>query len=141
MHGCLSWKMWWVISYSWKVEGGFRSHGDGIHLGFHEMAHALRLINIIDNPEYNFYDRQIMVAFDREAKKEMENILDSSNKISIFRKYGTINKEEFFAVAVEVFFEQSQAFHDYNPDLYQLLVKILKIDPVLLARRGQITNS
>ncbi len=128
-----------LIALSWKdLKDGFRSHADGIHLGFHEMAHALRLINIIENPEYNFYDRKIMVAFDREAKKEIEKIRNSTHSVSFFREYGTTNKEEFFAVAVEVFFEQAQAFKDYNPKLYQLLVRILKIDPVLLARTGEI---
>ncbi len=128
-----------LIALSWKdLKDGFRSHADGIHLGFHEMAHALRLINIIENPEYDFYDRQIMMAFDREAKKEIEKIRISSHPVAFFREYGTTNKEEFFAVAAEVFFEQAQTFKDYNPKLYQLMVRILKIDPVLLARTGEL---
>lgn len=129
-----------LIALSWKdLKDGFRSHADGIHLGFHEMAHALRLINIIENPEYDFYDWQIMMAFDREAKMEIEKIRNSSHPISFFREYGTTNKEEFFAVAVEVFFEQAQTFKDYNPKLYQLMARILKIDPVLLVRTGELT--
>ncbi|TVQ15293.1 MAG: DgsA anti-repressor MtfA [Bacteroidetes bacterium] len=126
-----------IIVLSWKnLKDGFRCHADGIHLGLHEMAHALRLINIVDNPEYDFFDRRIMQEFDREAKKEILKIRNGQNSTSIFREYSTTNKDEFFAVAVEIFFEQSKAFYRHNPRLYRLLSMILKIDPIQLARTG-----
>ncbi|TVQ86241.1 MAG: DgsA anti-repressor MtfA [Bacteroidetes bacterium] len=128
-----------IIVLSWKnLKDGFRSHTDGSHLGLHEMAHALRLINIIENPEYDFFDRRIMQEFDREAKKEILKISNGQNSTSIFREYSTTNKDEFFAVAVEIFFEQSKAFYRYNPKLYSLLTRILKIDPIVLARTGKL---
>ena len=120
-----------------NLKEGFRSHTDGRHLGLHEMAHALRLINIIENPEYNFYDRGIMKEFDKEARKEIIKIQNGHNSTSLFREYSTTNKDEFFAVAVEIFFEQAKAFYRYNPKLYTLLTRILKLDPILLARTGK----
>ncbi|TVQ15324.1 MAG: DgsA anti-repressor MtfA [Bacteroidetes bacterium] len=126
-----------LIALSWKhFKEGFRCHADGIHLGFHEMAHALRLINIVDNPEYDFYDRRVMKAFDREARREISKIHQSESTMSPFREYAGTNKDEFFAVAVEVFFEQAKAFYNYNPRLYRLLSMLLKTDPILLARTG-----
>ncbi|MFW5707116.1 MAG: zinc-dependent peptidase [Bacteroidota bacterium] len=128
-----------IIVISWKsFKEGFRSHADGNHLGFHEMAHALRLINIVENPEYDFYDRRIMQAFDVEATREMENIRQSNGNMSPFREYGGTNKDEFFAVAVEVFFEQPTHFRDHNPRLYTLLAMILKIDPIEVTRTGEM---
>ena len=39
-----------IIVLSWKsFKEGFADSTDGRNLGFHEMAHALRLINIVEN--------------------------------------------------------------------------------------------
>lgn len=128
-----------IIVISWKsFKEGFRCHADGNHLGFHEMAHALRLINIVENPEYNFYDRTVMKAFDLEARNEISKIRQSNNSMSLFREYAGTNKDEFFAVAAEVFFEQPKDFKNYNPRLYLLMTMILKIDPIELARTGKL---
>jgi MtfA peptidase len=119
-----------IIVLSWKdLKEGFRCHADGYHLGLHEMAHALKLINIIDNDEYDFYDRSIMKDFDKQAYQEISKINLHPHEKSIFREYAATNKEEFFAVAVELFFEQSNELKRYNPRLFDLLTKILKIDP------------
>lgn len=118
-----------IIVLSWtNLKDSFSNHFDGIHLGLHEMAHALRLINIVENEEYDFYDRELMSRFDTEALKEIEKI-KAGNTPSIFRNYSTTNNEEFFAIAVEVFFEQADQFYQYNPSLFAMLSKILKIDP------------
>ena len=49
------------------------------------------------------------------------------------RKYALTNKEEFFAVAVENFFERPAAFKTALPELYSILAKLLKQDPTVLA--------
>ncbi|WP_281557947.1 M90 family metallopeptidase [Thalassomonas sp. RHCl1] len=50
---------------------------------------------------------------------------------SLFDYYGATEPAEFFAVASEVFFEQSQQFcHEY-PGLYQQLKQYYQVDPVL----------
>jgi Mlc titration factor MtfA (ptsG expression regulator) len=120
-----------IIALSWRsFMEGFEKSNDGRNLGLHEMAHALRLINIVNNDEYNFYDRETMRKFDECAEGEIEKIRNSSNGETFFRDYGATNKEEFFAVAVESFFERAQEFKDYNPELYSLLCSILRIDTV-----------
>lgn len=119
-----------LIVLSWKnLKEGFLSSSDGIHLGFHEMAHALRLINIIDNSEYDFCDQEIMEAFDQEATKEIKKMMEEADSQSIFRDYATANLHEFFAIAVEVFFERSDEFATYNHTLFTLLSQILRVDP------------
>ncbi|MBK7711171.1 MAG: hypothetical protein IPJ37_09645 [Bacteroidales bacterium] len=38
-----------------KLQEGFSNQTDGLNsLGLHEMDHALRLINIVENEEYDF---------------------------------------------------------------------------------------
>ena len=119
-----------IIVVSWQaLREGFHCHADGRHLGFHEMAHALRLINLIDNKEYNIYDGRLMKDFDTEARREVSRMNNDPNLQTPFRMYGATSREEFFAVAVEVFFEQPGQFKNHNPVLYDTLRKMLKIDP------------
>lgn len=116
-----------AIVLSWKnFLSGFSNPNDGRNLALHEMAHALRLTNIVDNDEYDFIDRETMQSFEELALTEMEKIENNEN--SFFRAYGAANLQEFFSVAVECFFEQPQDFHAYNPKIYLLLTRILKID-------------
>ncbi len=120
-----------LIVVSWRsLKAGFSSHTDGLHLGLHEMAHALRLINIIENDEYDFYDRRIMDAFDKEATAAIQRIKDNMPAESIYRPYAFENLEEFFAISVELFFERTERFRADFPKLYHLLSRILKVDPV-----------
>jgi Mlc titration factor MtfA (ptsG expression regulator) len=126
-----------VVSLS-SLKEGFVDSADGHHLGLHEMAHALRLINIVNNDEYDFYDRKTMEAFDRKAHIEIKKMLQGEKRASFFRDYSSTNLEEFFAVAVEAFFECSGEFREYSPELYHLLSKILKIDPIVVYQTGEV---
>jgi MtfA peptidase len=96
------------------------------------MAHALRLINIVANEEFDFYDQGIMEEFEKEAKLETVKILNSHEEVSIFRNYSTTYLDEFFAVSIECFFEIPEEFKNYNLKLYQLLTMILKLNPAEL---------
>jgi len=116
-----------AIVLSWKnFMSGFHNLTDGRNLALHEMAHALRLTNIVDNDEYDFIDMNIIQAFEKLAAYEMRKIENDENPF--FRWYGAANTEEFFSVAVECFFEQPNEFQSYNPELYLLLSRILKLD-------------
>ncbi|HVN59176.1 MAG TPA: zinc-dependent peptidase [Bacteroidales bacterium] len=127
-----------LIVLSWNsFLDGFRYPNDGQNLGYHEMAHALRLINIVENEEYDFWDRGIMKKFEGEAKNETLKILNSKKGTSFFREYCLTNLDEFFAVAVENFFERPAALKEYNPVIYELLTKILKTDPAAVMAPSQ----
>lgn len=116
-----------AIVLSWKnFLTGFSNLTDGRNLALHEMAHALRLTNIVDNNEYDFIDSKTMLDFEELAVSEMQKI--ENNEATFFRSYGSTNLQEFFSVAVECFFEQPLTFQTYNPGLYLLLSRILKID-------------
>ena len=116
-----------AIVLSWKnFKSGFSNMTDGRNLALHEMAHALRLANMLDNDEYNFIDRDTMYSFEQLARKEIRKI--ENDEKSFFRSYGAANKEEFFSVAVECFFEMPKEFQSYNPELYRVLSSILKLD-------------
>lgn len=129
-----------LIVLSWKsFKEGFARPADGINLGYHEMAHALRLINIIDNDEYDFYDRSVMEAFEREAGTEIARLKKSDDRFAFFRPYSFTNIDEFFAVTVENFFERASALKQYNSTLYHLMTQILRIDPELLMKSEAVS--
>ncbi|MEL7147976.1 MAG: zinc-dependent peptidase, partial [Bacteroidota bacterium] len=110
-----------VISWSNFVRG--IENIDGINLGLHEMAHALRLENVIMNEEYDFLDEQLLEKWSQLAYAEMVTI--RSGVPTIFREYGATSEQEFFAVAVENFFERPKQFLTYNEDLFWVLARLL----------------
>ncbi len=125
-----------TIVLSWKnfVEG-YYDKSDGINLGLHEMAHALRLENYIFNDEYNFFDEKVLHLWGELANVEIMNIRQGES--SMFRSYGAIDQEEFFAVVIENFFERSKLFFDSCPELYNLTVRLLNQNPLELLHHDQ----
>mgnify|MGYP002277178623 CR=1 FL=1 len=120
-----------IIVLSWKsFARGYMNGEDGKNLGLHEMAHALRLENEINNGEFGFLNRKLLRMWRKEAEKTMEII--NNGDTSFFRKYGGVNREEFFAVAIENFFEKPEEYKEKYPEQYSILTQLLKQDPILL---------
>ncbi len=51
---------------------------------------------------------------------------------SLFRKYASVNEDEFFAVCIEIYFEQPHQLFEYNPSLYKTLSNLLHQDTIQL---------
>lgn len=121
-----------VIVLSWKrLVKGYMIADDKINLGLHEMAHALMSTIIRSNDHENKLDTYLREIV-RLSAKEIEKI--KSNEYHFFRKYAGSNTFEFFAVAVEYFFEVSIEFKKELPNLYEHMVKLLKQDPTSLKK-------
>ncbi len=120
-----------AIVVSWRdfVEGYADPH-DGINLGLHEMAHALKLENIIQNGEHHFFDLGEYKKWLALAKVEMDKIRNGGD--SLFREYASLDEDEFFATGMEVYFEQPQKLFDYNPELYKTISNLLRQDTIQL---------
>lgn len=121
-----------VIVLSWRnFAEGFMYPNDGVNLGIHEMAHALKLENQIHyNRDSNFFNPARWEKYAELAHQEIRKI--QSGESSIFRSSAGKNSHEFFAVALETFFEKSAELKEYNPYFYQALVFLLKQDPLVL---------
>lgn len=118
-----------VIVLSWKsFMDGFRDPRDGVNLGYHEMAHALKLENIVENSDYDFFDHNLIRDFEREGTKEMQKVKDNPEGTSFFCEYSSTNLNEFFAVAIENYIERPKELKDYNAKLYGFLASILNFD-------------
>lgn len=126
------------IRLSWdSFLHGFKDPTDGINLGFHEMAHAMSLENRIrNNGMHSFLHPGVHEQWKGLAIDEMKKI--KRKESSIFREYASVNLEEFLAVSVEVFFEQTQKFQQYHPELYTATTQLLQQDPLpnILKRQG-----
>jgi Mlc titration factor MtfA (ptsG expression regulator) len=126
-----------TIVFSWRgVAEGLKRPDDGLNLLLHEFAHALWLEHKLVGHEYTVLNKEWIRKFQEYAEGEMQNL--KANEDHFFRRYAFENIEEFFAVAVENFFERTQLFHQEQPDLYRILAQLFKQDPLkLYASRAQ----
>ena len=118
-----------LIILSWEhFVKGVANTRDGINLGIHELAHALHFEDRMVNREYNYLHASLLNYWSEHARAERAKI--ESGQDHLFRPYAATNDEEFFAIAVENFFERPQEFQDDLPKLYHILSNLLKQDPI-----------
>lgn len=124
------------ISLSWNnFVKGISDPSDGINLGIHEMTHAMSLENkYLRNGVSGFMSPQSYRKWRVLAQEEISKI--RQNETSIFRNYAATNIEEFLSVSLEVFFEQTEKFYQYNPKLYNATVQLLNQNPLNNSRRS-----
>ena len=118
-----------IIVLSWRgfVEG-YIDPTDSMNLGLHEMAHALHFENKILNGEEDFLEPRLLERWNQLASREIEKM--HSGVPGFFRQYAASNEMEFFAVAIENFFEKPLAMQEMLPDVYSCLSEMLKQNPV-----------
>ena len=118
------------IVLSWNsLNSGFANNADGINLLMHELAHALWLENKMF--DYEIFEAEALESYEVMAAVAKAN-MQSSGEEHFFRRYALTNDEEFFAVAVENFFERPVQFSTALPDLYATMVTLFKQDPIKL---------
>ncbi|SFU15362.1 hypothetical protein SAMN04489724_4402 [Algoriphagus locisalis] len=118
-----------IIVMSWNCFlNGMENQKDGVNLGIHEVAHALKLENqIYYNDECEFFNPEVYRSFQVLASEEIQKI--KAGDQTVFRSNGGIDHDEFFAVGLETFFEKPHEFFEYNPELYGTLVRLMRQDP------------
>ncbi|WP_339752911.1 zinc-dependent peptidase [Algoriphagus aquimarinus] len=116
-----------VVSWSCFLDG-MQHESDGVNLGIHEIAHALKLENqIYNNGESEFFNPKVYRDFHVLASQEIGRI--KAGNLTVFRSNAGLNEDEFFAVALETFFEKPHEFFEYNQILYGTLVRLMRQDP------------
>lgn len=117
-----------AVTLSWNdFQEGYRDPTDKLNLGLHEWTHALMLSN-----QMGIGEDELFTSYYRrwyfEAKPEFEELQHSTSPL--LRDYAATNMAEFFAVCVETFFEQPQAFLKEEPNLFKQLATLLNQNPV-----------
>lgn len=116
-----------TIFFSWKhFEHGYAIADDKINLGLHEIAHAWHLLLDEDRRENRKLAKYFedWMALGNEERERLQR-----GEPSFFRAYAKTNEKEFFAVAVEHFFEAPLEFKAQLPKLYLHLTGLLNLDP------------
>ena len=120
------------VVLSWKhSEHGARDFKDGHNVVFHEFAHQLDdssghtdgapLLN--KGQSFADWERAFVDAYERH----LENV--NRGRRTVLDEYGAEAPEEFFAVAVEVFFERADDLKQEEPEIYRQLSEFFKLDP------------
>jgi Mlc titration factor MtfA (ptsG expression regulator) len=121
-----------VLSYKHFTEG-YSNPDDKINLGLHEMAHALDISTFLSYGK-EYFLRRLFENFMNKTHKEFLSLQEGKN--NFLRDYGAQNYREFFAVAVEHFFEAPSEFEQQLPNLYRELCIVLNQDPASKLCRG-----
>ena len=112
--------------------------GDGYHVVVHELAHQIdQLSGEADGcpPLPKDIDIADWVACFTTAFEALERQLECTTAPAI-DPYAAESPAEFFAVASEVFFDLPEHLFDTQPEIYRLLSRLYRQDPLTRVRRG-----
>lgn len=117
------------IYLSWEnFYRGIRKRAENSHVGLHEMAHALAYVNFVTETEADKHFKKEFHQFSRVARPIFNEM--QQGKKNLLGDYAASNYNEFWAVSVEVFFQNPVYFRSELPELYEGLRRLLKQDPL-----------
>ncbi|HKP31531.1 MAG TPA: zinc-dependent peptidase [Chitinophagaceae bacterium] len=117
------------IYFSWdNFLKGIIGMTPNCNVGLHEMAHALAYVNFITQTEEDKRFKKEFRNFSKVARPIFQSMQQGSK--NILGEYAATNYHEFWAVAVEVFFENPVRLRHELPALYDALSKTLNQDPI-----------
>lgn len=120
------------VVLSWHDSAlGAHNTVDGLNVVLHEFAHQVDALSgntdglpLLDrNQSFAEWERVILTSF--EAHKA--NL--KAGRRTLLDDYAVTAHEEFFARAVEVFFEAPTRFKREEPEVYDQLVTLFRLDP------------
>ena len=120
-----------VLSWQDTLDGA-NIPDDGRNVVIHEFAHQLDQENGKANGAPILGKGQNYKGWSDAFSSQFKKLKKQAKigKPSLFDYYGASNPAEFFAVASEVFFEQTKQFHYEYPILYQQLKQYYHVDPL-----------
>lgn len=121
-----------ILSWQDTVDGA-EVPDDGHNVVIHEFAHQLDQENGLANGAPILNKGQNYKTWSNVFSQQFERLQQQAHHgiPSLFDYYGATNPAEFFAVASEVFFEQSALLHRHYPALYEQLKLLYRVDPVV----------
>jgi MtfA peptidase len=110
---------------------GFEDDTDANNVGIHEMAHALAYVNFMadENDGEDGAFKKRFKEFSTVARPIFNDMQNGNH--NLLGNYAATNYNEFWAVAVENFFEKSLQMKTEMPQLYVALSFLLNQDPLL----------
>ncbi len=119
-----------ILSWAHTQQGAINDK-DGHNVVFHEFAHQIDDLsghtdgapNLDKSQKFSDWERVFVKAY----KSHVQHV--HAGRKTVFDAYGAVGQEEFFAVAVEVFFEQPVALKRYEPAVYEQLALLFQLEP------------
>jgi MtfA peptidase len=119
-----------VLSWAHTKQGAINDE-DGHNVVFHEFAHQIDDLpghtdgvpNLDRRQKFNDWERVFVKAY----KSHVQHV--QAGYKTVFDAYGAEGPEEFFAVAVEVFFERPAALKHNEPAVYEQLAMLFRLEP------------
>jgi hypothetical protein len=109
---------------------GYENDTDANNVGIHEMAHALAFVNFMAEKNEGIDDdfQKRFQTFSSIARPIFEEMWQGVS--NMMDNYAATNYNEFWAVAMENFFEKPAEMKDSLPELYHAMVSLLNQDPL-----------
>ncbi len=115
-----------IILSKQAVERSWARPDDGNNVVLHELAHLFDFANAFADGVPALLDPASITAWNELARREMRRALVGR---SLLRRYAATNTAEFFAVAVENFFERPEQLARQHHHLFNALVALFNLDP------------
>lgn len=118
-----------VIVSTLAFEESWADPTDGSNVVLHELAHLLDYENAFADGVPALVDAASAGAWRQLVRREMRKVQLGR---SMLRRYAATNPAEFFAVAVENFFERPDVMRERHPALYEAMAAFFNLDPAAL---------
>lgn len=101
---------------------GFQNETDKVNTAIHEFVHLVdKMDGSIDGIPSLLLEKQYSIPWIDLIKTKIDEIYENHSDIN---PYGATNRQEFFAVASEYFFERPKLLSGRHPKLYEMLERI-----------------
>jgi Mlc titration factor MtfA (ptsG expression regulator) len=113
------------------VKSGAADPSDGKNVVLHEFAHQLDFENLAADGTPALATREQQLAWREVMRTEFASLraADQTGIPTLLDTYGATNAAEFFAVAIEAFFERPLRLRSQHPRLYAQLGEYFRQDP------------
>jgi Mlc titration factor MtfA (ptsG expression regulator) len=115
---------------------GLKGLTPNCNVGLHEMGHALAYVNFITQTEEDKHFKKEFKNFSKVARPIFESMQNGAK--NLLGDYAGTNYHEFWAVSVELFFENPVRMRHDMPDLYTALGSLLRQDPLEILTAGKL---
>lgn len=119
-----------ILSWAHAKQGAI-TEDDGHNVVFHEFAHQIDDLSGHTDGAPNLSRDQSFAdwkhVFNTAYQSHVQHV--QAGEKAVFDAYGAEGHEEFFAVAVEVFFEKPKVLKHREPAVYEQLSMFFQLDP------------
>ena len=125
-----------LLSWADSLAGGVNP-SDGLNVVIHEFAHKLDLRDGVVNGVPPLKNRREYARWSEIMRREYDALIDRSEagRATLLDAYGATHPGEFFAVAVECFFEKPGPMRSRHRELYEVLRDYFGQDPAARLER------